>query len=767
MSDSEDFADDAMLELFREEAETQLGQLSEGLVAIESTADPAPVLEQLMRAAHSMKGAARIMGIDPIVKLTHVAEDIFVAAQRGELVLAPAAVDVLLEMTDFIKAFSEGGAALDEQGALVSELLVRLDAVRLGELGAGKAKPALEPQPPAAATDERPLVQGLPSDEPVAEAAPAPAAPPEPVKPAPAEGRSIRITAEALERFAGLAGEAMVESSRVESMTDDLSSLRITQRELQKTLNSIRAIVASGKDVLKLAALAPIAVQQLEACKRSVAEHEERLDLFSRRFVSLSNRLSREVVAGRMLPFASILRGYPRLVRDLSRDLGKRCRLILRGEATMIDREVLDRLDSALNHIVRNALDHGIEAPEQRASAGKAEEAQLLIEAYHQAGRLRVVVSDDGGGVDVEKVRRGIIARGLEQEARVLELSQEEVFEFLFLPGFSTAPKVTEISGRGVGLDSVRSMVQEAGGSIVLSSERGRGTRFDLELPLTRSVVRVLSLSIGGHIYAVQVAQIEYAAEVLRSEVSTIEGRAYFERDGNRVALIPATEILELEECEQDQPWLAVVVFREGERHYGLLVDKLLDEQKLLVRPLDRRLGDVPDVAAVSTNEEGDIVLILDADELRRSMDTLISSGRMRSRRITDQESIRSVKRLLVVDDSLTVREAERQMLEYAGYEVDVAVDGLEAWSAVRLSAYDLVITDVDMPRMTGIELVRRIRSEGPRQDVPIIIVSYKDREEDRMRGLEVGANHYVTKGGFSDTELIEAVHDLIGEAGR
>jgi two-component system sensor histidine kinase and response regulator WspE len=172
-------------------------------------------------------------------------------------------------------------------------------------------------------------------------------------------------------------------------------------------------------------------------------------------------------------------------------------------------------------------------------------------------------------------------------------------------------------------------------------------------------------------------------------------------------------------------------------------------------------------VAAVSTNEEGDIVLILDADELRRSMDTLISSGRMRSRRITDLESTRSVKRLLVVDDSLTVREAERQMLENAGYEVDVAVDGLEAWSAVRLANYDLVITDVDMPRMTGIELVKRIRSEGPRQDVPIIIVSYKDREEDRMRGLEVGANHYVSKGGFSDIELVEVVHDLIGEPER
>lgn len=784
MSDSGDFSDDAMLELFREEVETQLGALTDGLVAIESAADPAPVLEQLMRAAHSMKGAARIMCIDPIVKLTHVAEDIFVAAQRGELIVSAAAVDVLLEMTDFIRAYSEGGEALGKQAESVAGLVVQLESVRLGTIGSSGDTRGPEPaqQITVAESEQQSLLSEVEHSVTEAPADPedlvAPGKPaatensaatltPDTIKPAQTERRSIRITAEALERLAGLAGEAMVESSRVENMTDDMSSLRVTQRELRKTLEVLRNTINSTENLMKLATLGQTAVQQLEACIRSVADHEERLDLFSRRFASMSNRFSREVVAGRMLPFSAILRGYPRLVRDLSRDLGKRCRLVLRGEPTMIDRDVLDRLDSALNHIARNALDHGIERPEERLRAGKAEEAQLVMEACHQAGRLRVIVSDDGRGIDVDKIRQAIISRGLEQEAIVLELSEQEVFEFLFLPGFSTASQVTELSGRGVGLDSVRSMVQEAGGSIRLSSERGQGTRFDLELPLTRSVMRVLSVLIGGHIYAIQVAQIEYAAEMPRADVNTIDGQAYFERDGNRVALILATEILELEEHSSDQSTLAIVVFREGDRCYGLLVDQLLDEQKLLVRPLDSRLGDVPDVSAVSTNEEGQIVLILDADELLRSMDAMITSGRMRGRNIAQVDGAQSVKRLLVVDDSLTVREAERQMLENAGYEVDVAVDGLEAWSAVRLSDYDLVITDVDMPRMSGIELVKRIRSEGPKQNIPIVIVSYKDREEDRMRGLEVGANHYVTKGGFSDTELVGVVYDLIGEPRR
>ncbi len=772
MTDSSGFGDDMMLEMFREEAEMQLGELSDGLIALETSDSSDELLERLMRAAHSMKGAARIMGIDPIVKLTHVAEDIFVAAQRAELVLNPAIIDVLLEMTDFIKAFSEGGADLEAQSETVSSLHEQLSKARAGELQS-------ESTPPPAAAVEPEVQNTAVITEPPEDSANSPETPPvaETLE-ASSEGasrtttteqrtkgdvKSIRITADAVERLAGLAGEASVESSRVESIADDLTELRVMQRELRKSLGGIRDIIDKQATNPQLDALLQAALQQLDVCSQAIADHEERLDGFTRRFGSMANRFSREVVTGRMLPFSTILRGYPRLVRDLSKDLGKRCRLVLRGEDTMIDREILDRLDSALNHIARNALDHGIEAPDHRAAAGKPEEATLTMEAFHQGGRLRVQISDDGQGIDVESLRKTIIDRGLEQEAIAKALSQQEIFEFLFLPGFSTARQITEISGRGVGLDAVRSMVQDAGGSISLSSERGIGTRFDLELPLTRSVLRVLTVMIGGHMYAIEVARIEYATTVALENINTLESRAYFEHEGRRVALIDASEILELQDGTGDGQILSVVVFKDDDRYYGLVVDRYLNEQRLLVRPLDHRLGDVPDVAAMSTSEDGSIVLILDADELQRSMDSLIVSGRLRSRHHSGDRSQDSLKRLLVVDDSLTVREAERQLLENAGYQVDVAVDGLEAWSAVRLSDYDLVVTDVDMPRMTGIELVKRVRAEGPKRDLPMIIVSYKDRDEDRLLGLEAGANHYVSKSSFSDSDLVDAVYELIG----
>ncbi len=775
MTDSSGFGDDMMLEMFREEAEVQLGELSDGLIALETSDSSDELLERLMRAAHSMKGAARIMGIDPIVKLTHVAEDIFVAAQRAELTLNPAIIDVLLETTDFIKAFSEGGADLDAQAETVTALHAQLSKARSGELQADPIGPAVTNPNASAADTAAPTDSAVTSSDTPDAGTPDVIHNTEPLlekteakeSRAKSDVKSIRITADAIERLAGLAGEASVESSRVESIADDLTELRVMQRELRKSLGAIRDIIDKQSSHLQLDALLQSALNQLDVCSQAIADHEGRVDAFTRRFSSMANRFSREVVTGRMLPFSTILRGYPRLVRDLSKDLGKRCRLVLRGEDTMIDREILDRLDSALNHIVRNALDHGIEPPHQRGADGKQEEATLTLEAYHQGGRLRVQISDDGKGIDAESIRSTVIERGLEQEAIAKALSQQEVFEFLFLPGFSTARQITEISGRGVGLDAVRSMVQDAGGSIALTSERGKGTRFDLELPLTRSVLRVLTVMIGGHMYAIEVARIEYATAVALENINTLESRAYFEHEGKRVALIDATEILELSDASVDTKAessdVSVVVFKDEDRYYGLVVDGYLNEQKLLVRPLDHRLGDVPDVAAMSTSEEGAIVLILDADELQRSMDSLIVSGRLRSRHHSNTSTQNSLKRILVVDDSLTVREAERQLLENAGYQVDVAVDGLEAWSAIRLSDYDLVVTDVDMPRMTGTDLVKRVRAEGPKRDLPMIIVSYKDRDEDRLLGLEAGANHYVSKSSFTDSNMVDAVYELIG----
>ena len=790
MSGEDDLGDFSMLELFREEAETQIALLSEGLVALERATETKPLLDELMRAAHSMKGAARIVGLDPLVKLAHAVEDIFVAAQRGELTVGAPEVDVLLGAVDAISTVAYGDAAgLAELEAKLPGLLESLALLRAGQLPE-RTSVALAPAPPEvppldtvtpAAELDVASENAAPTPAPAPTSTPPPPPTPTPTptptstsKPAPAPPtaaprgaeKSIRMTTEAIERLTGLTAETVVEATRLEHLMDDFGRLRDRHRDLYKILASARGEVENGNDQERLSSGLTQALACLEECARLLGERDARLEQYARRSANLANRLSHETLSSRMMPFGSILRGYPRLVRDLARDLNKICRLEIRGEATKIDREILERLDAPLNHIVRNALDHGLESGAERARCGKPAEGRVTLEAYHRAGQLRVVISDDGGGIDVERLRAKVVEKQLETPQRAADLSQSELFEFLFLPSFSTTSHVTEISGRGVGLDAVRTMVQEARGSVTIRSIAGQGTTFDIELPVTRSVSRALLVKIGGDKYAIPIARIERVLEVASKSLHTVEGRPYFGFEGIDIALVPAAEVLELGDPDWRAESLSVVVIRDTGRVYGLVVESFAGERDLVVRPLDTRLGHLPDVAAVATDEAGGVVLILDVEEVVRGIDALITGGGLRRPSTQGKEAgERLVKRILVVDDSLTVRQAERQLLESNGYTVDVAVDGMEGWSAVRLKDYQLVVSDVDMPRMNGIELVRKIRGEARLQNLPVVIVSYKDRAEDRLQGLEAGANHYLAKGGFRDTALLEVVVDLIGPA--
>jgi two-component system, chemotaxis family, sensor histidine kinase and response regulator WspE len=344
-------------------------------------------------------------------------------------------------------------------------------------------------------------------------------------------------------------------------------------------------------------------------------------------------------------------------------------------------------------------------------------------------------------------------------------MTETELLDFLFLPGFSTAPKVTELSGRGVGLDVVQSMVHEAGGAVRVFSQIGKGTTFQMQLPITRSVIRGLLVQIGGEPYAFPLARIDHAVKIPWREVKAVENRLFFPLDGHNVGMVPAQEVLEIgggrPAVKADA---CVVVVSDRTSRYGLEVDCFLGERDLVVRPLEARLGKIPDVSSASLMEDGTPLLIIDVDDIVRSIDALLSKGELkRSERPAGELEPKNKKRVLVVDDSVTVREVERRLLESYGYEVDVAVDGQEGWNAVRLAKYDLVISDVDMPRMNGIEFVRHIKQDARLKALPVMIVSYKDREEDRAKGLEAGANYYFTKSSFQDSTMINAVRELIG----
>jgi two-component system, chemotaxis family, sensor histidine kinase and response regulator WspE len=389
---------------------------------------------------------------------------------------------------------------------------------------------------------------------------------------------------------------------------------------------------------------------------------------------------------------------------------------------------------------------------------------------------LAITISDDGRGIDVEKLRAKIVERKLTTQDMASRMTDPELYEFLFLPGFSTKGQVTELSGRGVGLDVVHTMATSVGGSVRVQSRLGRGTSFHLNLPITLSVIRAVLVEIAGEPYAFPLNRIDRLLRVAPQDIASLEHRQFLRVDGQNVGVVLATQILRMSRrpppasaqfstTPQKPEDLFVVLFSNHGDQYGLLVDHFLGEQDLVVRPLDHRLGKVPNISAAAVLDDGNPALIVDVDDVRRAIERLLESGKLERTDEGGRTFGGKKKRVLVVDDSITVREVERQLLASRGYEVTVAVDGADGWNTIRDGEFDLVISDIDMPHMNGFEFTRRIKDDAKLKNIPVVIVSYKDREEDRLRGLEAGANYYLTKGSFHDETLLSAVSDLIGEA--
>jgi two-component system sensor histidine kinase and response regulator WspE len=759
--------DPEILALFHTEAEACSETLGRGLVELESggVAD----LEGLMRAAHSIKGAARIVGIDVVTRLAHSMEECFVAAQEGRLTLTAGDVDELLRAVDVLSDVARCpphgvGHWQGKNGRTVDELSNRLKAI-----AAGLAPRTRPPVPVPAKPDS--LVPATPKELPTSAVvlaegvAISAAAPAREQKLGMPQDRVVRVAAQSINRLMGLAGESLVESRRVQSLGSSMQRLKRRQTDLSDVLDAVGARSLTAFDAETTAVLADAKARALE-CRALLTEQIAELDSYARRVDDLSERLYREALKSRMRPFGDCVHGFPRMVRDLGRQLGKQVRLQVVGESTDVDRDVLESLEAPLNHLLRNGVDHGLEQPRERGACGKVEQGTIRLEARHHAGMLAITVSDDGRGIDPERVRAKIAERGLLAPDVARDLSVAELMEFIFLPGFSTAQGITEISGRGVGLDAVRSAVEAASGVVRVVSERGKGTTFHLQLPVTRSVMRAVVSEVSGEAYAFPLLRIERVLRVSKSCVNTLGRTHYFVLGDANVALVSAQQILGLGAAPPSADELCVVIVGDRHHRYGVTVDRFLGEHDLVVRPLDPRLGKVQDIAAAAILVSGSPALIFDVDDLVRSIEKLAQAGRVEKLAGASAAAPEKPrKRVLVVDDSVTVRAAERQLLVNEGYEVDVAVDGVDGWNCVRNASYDLVITDIDMPRMNGIELVRTIRQDVKLSFIPIIIVSYKDREEDRLQGLDAGANYYLTKSSFHDETLVGAVEDLLGGA--
>jgi len=784
--------DASLLELFQMEAVSQAEVLNGGLLALERDPTSAVHLEACMRAAHSLKGAARIVDLDPGVRIAHVMEDVLVDAQAGRLLLESRHIDVLLQGVDLLLQVGDPlrhmtistdqvdayvlslGTVMATPSAAVPLLVADLDArLLLADL------PAVDVTVPAGTA---PVPTDLGAVAVAAAPLPAETAavldePADPVLRLPArrgldendddQDRALRVNARTLNRLVGFAGETLVEAHWLKPFNASVLRLRRNQQGATRAVARVQDLLAErGLDDPRLDAALEEARRLLETCQQGLGERMGELDRFGSRVEQLTQRLYDTALACRMRPFADALPGGSRMVRDLARTLGKQARLEISGETTQVDRDILEALDAPLTHLLRNALDHGVEPPADRLAAGKSAEGVLRLHAMHRAGKLLIEVSDDGEGIDLGRLKARIQQRGYANTETAERLSEAELLAFLFLPGFSTRNEVTEFSGRGVGLDVVQTLMRQLRGTARIEQHAGRGTRVVMELPLSLSVVRSLLVDVGGEIYAFPLALVDCTLRVPASEIVSLEGHQHFAMGDRQIGLVSARQVL-LEGNADGHPGdVPVVVIGADDTVFGVTVDKLLGERTLAIQPLDPRLGKVQDVMAGAVMDDGTPVLILDVEDMLRSIDKLVSGGRLArvdARQVAPAAQTR--KHVLVVDDSLTVRELERKLLHNRGYEVSVAVDGMEGWNMLHAGRFDLVVTDVDMPRMDGIELVTRIRSEPRLRTMPVMVVSYKDREEDRRRGLDAGADYYLAKGSFHDDALLDAVADLIGEA--
>ncbi len=722
-----------LLETFRAQLEERLQAIVDGLLALEQAPEPAArtkLFDGIFRDAHNIKGAARGVGLERTAELAHAVEDLFSALKREAVSSQPGLLELSLAAVEGMRHLVDAEANGSPVGETGLDLLQRLRAVVSGS--------SLRAPVPSTAA---PVVTA-------------------PARPA---GDTIRLPVARLDRISDQVEELQSSGIRI----DDHYQMSRQQHDLARRLSQVweklnqnrattlrpnpsehvldRHLLIEASDlILENARLAEVMQRSLRATVALLRP--------------LAGGLREDVRQLRMVSAETVLKPLILSVRELARSLGKRAELVLEGERLEMDRAILDALRDPLQHLLRNAVDHGIETPQQRRLLGKPETGLITLRLAREGQSVLVTLTDDGAGVDTTRVRARIRALGLVSDEEVAALNTRALLDYLFRPGFSTRPQVSEISGRGIGLDVVQVNLQALGGRIALETELNNGTRFQLTLPLTLASDHGLLVRVAGQVYALPSLYVQRILELAPTQILEISGSQAVMLDDGPVPLRDLAALLGQRPPLADYAELiSVVVIRRGWERVALRVEHVLGEREMVVKPLAPPLVAVRHIAGGTLGRDGDILLVLDVGDLLAS--ALGAVGRVVATRNADA---RPTPRILVADDSITTRTLEQSILENAGYRVQVVADGLQAWEALHSGSYDLLITDVEMPEMDGFELTRRLRADPHLADLPVIIVTSLGSEEHRQRGLEVRADAYVVKSSFETRELLEVVEQLL-----
>ena len=710
--------------LFGLELADRTARLSALIGALQQTGDTA-TLKALGRELHSLKGAAQAAGVGPVEQVAHTAEGALLAA-GGDAESARACVDVL------------------------SEALARLRELQAQHEPAGPVQ-----------------------HEPTAQATPKPA--PDAETGVPRDQGSVRVSLAKLDTLLTESGELAVTQLRIAQRLEELRGLQRQLERWQRDMTRTRSARARlrrahahtpGRDAEGLLRAAEHADQEVVSILQRTRELVGDLSQNTAHLATVANAIGQQVMAIRLLPAGTVFSPLERLVRDLSRQMGKEARLEVSGTETEIDRRILDELRDPLMHMVRNTVDHAIEPPAERAQAGKPPHGTLKLSAVQRGDRVQIVVEDDGCGLDVEGIRATAVRRGLLSAERANALDTPALIELIFHPGFSTRGTVSEVSGRGVGLDVVREQVNKLGGDIDVRTTRGRGTVFTITVPLTLATTRVLLVEDCGQTYAVPSSNIERTGRVRASDLHQLEGRLAVQIDGRAVPVVELSTVLSTSRAgvtHTPDVWRPFFVLPQGNRAVAVLADRLVDETELVVKPLSAPLTRVRHVGGAAVLGTGHVVVILNpSDVFKSAAGNLDRAPRLAAAEPLVAQAEKPKHRVLVVDDSVMTRTLERTILEAAGYTVVVATDGAHALEILDQTAVNAIVSDVEMPRMNGFELTAAVRQDERWRHLPVVLVTSLDSPDHVERGASAGADAYIVKGRFDQNDLLQTVGRLL-----
>lgn len=707
---------------FIEEARDHIHRLHGGLAALDAGSADQESINAIFRSAHTIKGSSRMLKLGPITETAHKLEDVMGALREGQLQFSPLLGQLLYRAVDALAGLVDKLAETSDSTHLPPADESLCEALAQAALGQTAEVPAPAPAPVLAV---KPLASGpVPATDAKLKTA-----------------ETVRVRLSKLDELIKLMGEVVSSHARMRQRLVDVRSI---ERELVESSAGPRAAASLHRFAQTL--------------KDDVQAQEVLMD-----------ELHDKTLLMRMLPLAIVFEPAARMVRELARSVGKQVECVVTGAEIELDRQMIDTLADPIIHLIRNGIDHGLEFPEKRTAAGKAAQGRLSLSARQDGGWVVIEVSDDGGGIALAAVRDKAVKKGFASAEKAAAMADQEVIDLIFLPGFSTNNIITDLSGRGVGMDVVKQCIlDDLQGSVSVETRPGAGTTFALRLPLSLAVMRVLLVEVNGLPFGFTA---QYVAELLRlpheAQLKVAERNAVIIRN-EFVPVVPLAELLHIP-AHRARPHEApatrskdmlLLVLRVRNEKIAVQVDDLLDERDMVIKPLPEHLRKLPMVSGMVTTGKNELVGVLHApallDAARRIRHTAVRAG-------DETPAVERHYKVLVVDDSLNTREIEKDVLEAYGYRVTLAEDGLDGLRKAMDGDFDAILTDVEMPNMDGFSLTARLRQEEKYRNTPIVIITSREKEEDKQRGVQVGADAYIVKGDFDQNRLVDTLRALLG----